>query len=133
VDRQTRTKLEEFVKKDLAMIDVDVWVRGAAGAVTQKMKGVSTDADSWTVADVKILLEQMLKALDRARDPHAESPSVAMRGFSWIVSPDEGGVLVHLELQLGTASAGPFKIDETRLSDMITRVIGGPQESKLVH
>ena len=115
------------------MIDVDVWVRGAASAVTQKMKGVSTDADAWTVADVKLLLEQMLKALDRARDPSAESPSVAMRGFSWIVSPDQGGVLVHLELQLGTASAGPFAIDEARLSDMITRVIGGPQESKLVH
>lgn len=115
------------------MTDVDVWVRGAASAVTQKMKGVSTDADSWTVSDVKLLLEQMLKALDRARDPNAESPSVAMRGFSWIVSPDQGGVLVHLELQLGTASAGPFAIDEARLSDMITRVIGGPQESKLVH
>ena len=42
-------------------------------------------------------------------------------------------MLVHLELQLGTASAGPFAIDEARLSEMITRVIGGPRESKLVH
>jgi len=94
---------------------------------------VAADADAWTVADVKVLLEQMLKALDRARDPNADSPAVSMRGFSWIVSPDQGGVLVHLELQLGTASAGPFAIDEGRLSDMITRVIGGPKESKLVH
>ena len=115
------------------MIDVDVWVRGASGAVTQKVKGVPADADSWTVADVKVLLEQMLKALDRVRDPQAEPPAVSLRGFSWIVSPDEGGVLVHLELQLGTASAGPFAIDESRLSDMIARVIGGPRESKLVH
>ena len=115
------------------MIDVDVWVRGAASAVTQKMAGVSTDVESWTASDVKRLLEQMLQALDRARDPNSEPPSVAMRGFSWIVSPDQGGVLVHLELQLGTASAGPFAIDETRLSEMIARVIGGPQESKLVH
>ena len=133
VDRQTGTKLEEFMNRTVTMIDVDVWVRGAAGAVTQKMKGVSTDVASWTVADVKLLLEQMLKALDRARDPNSEPASVAMRGFSWIVSPDQGGVLVHLELQLGTASAGPFAIDETRLSEMIARVIGGPQESKLVH
>jgi len=115
------------------MIDVDVWVRGASGAVTQKMKGVSADADSWTVADVKVLLEQMLKAIDRSRDPNSDPPAVSLRGFSWIVSPDQGGVLVHLELQSGTASAGPFAIDETRLSDMITRVIGGPQESRLVH
>jgi len=115
------------------MMDVDVWVRGASSAVTQKIKGVSTDADAWTVADVKVLLEQMLKALDRARDPNADPPAVTMRGFSWIVSPGEGGVLVHLELQLGTASAGPFAIDEARLSDMIARVIGGPRESRLVH
>jgi len=115
------------------MIDVDVWVRGASGAVTQKMKGVSADADNWTVSDVKHLLEQMLKAIDRTRDPKSDPESVAMRGFSWIVSPDQGGVLVHIELQTGTASAGPFAIDETRLSDMITRVIGGPRESKLVH
>jgi hypothetical protein len=115
------------------MMDVDVWVRGASGAVTQKMKGVPADADAWTVADVKLLLEQMLKALDRARDPHAKPPAVSLRGFSWIVSPEAGGVLVHIEMQLGTASAGPFAIDEARLNDMITRVIGGPRESKLVH
>lgn len=115
------------------MIDVDVWVRGATGAVTQKMKGVNADADSWTVSDVKMLLEQMLQAIDRTRDPNGGAPAVSLRGFSWIVSPDEGGVLVHVELQSGTASAGPFAIDETRLSDMITRVIGGPRESKLVH
>ncbi len=115
------------------MMDVDVWVRGASGAVTQKLKGVPADAETWTVTDVKHLLEQMLQALDRARDPHSEPPTVAMRGFSWIVSPDQGGVLVHLEVQLGTASAGPFAIDETRLSEMIARVVGRPKESTLVH
>ena len=115
------------------MIDVDVWVRGASSAVTQKMIGLSADAESWTVTDVKLLLEQMLKALDRARDPSADPPAVSLRGFSWIVSPEAGGVLVHLELQLGTASAGPFALDEARLSEMITRVIGGPRESRLVH
>ena len=57
-----------------------------------------------------------------------------MRGFSWIVSPDEGnGVLVHVEMQLGTVSAGPFTIDEHRLTEMISRVIGGPKVSTLVH
>ena len=116
------------------MIDVDVWVRGASRAVTAEMTGVPADADSWTVADVKNLLEQMLKALDRVRDPAADPPAVSLRGFSWIVSADpRGGVLVHLEMQLGTASAGPFAIDESRLSEMIARVIGGPKESKLVH
>ena len=116
------------------MSDVDVWVRGASGAVTEKITGVPADAASWTEADVRMLLEQMLSAIDRAKNPGTSaSPVVALRGFSWIVSPETGGVLVHLELQAGTASAGPFAISEGRLSDMIARVIGGPKESALVH
>jgi hypothetical protein len=118
--------------KERVTMDVEVWVRGSTGAVTEKMKGVRTDADAWTDADVKTLLEQMLKALDRAKNPGGDV-AVTLRGFSWIVSPDKDGVLVHLEMQLGTASAGPFAIDEARLSEMIARVIGGPRESKLVH
>lgn len=116
------------------MNDVDVWVRGASGAVTEKISGVPADATSWSDADVRILLEQMLSAIDRAKNPGASAaPVVALRGFSWIVSPESGGVLLHLELQAGTASAGPFAITEARLSDMIARVIGGPKESALVH
>jgi hypothetical protein len=49
---------------------------------------------------------------------------VTLRGFNWIVSPDaSGGVIVHLEMQMGTASAGPFNIDEDRLVAMIQRVM----------
>jgi hypothetical protein len=131
VAAEARAELEELMKNPMTT-DVDVWVRGSTGAVTEKMKGVRPDADAWTDADVKTLLEQMLKALDRVKNP-AGDVAVTLRGFSWIVSPDKDGVLVHLEMQLGTASAGPFAIDEARLSEMITRVIGGPRESKLVH
>jgi hypothetical protein len=42
-------------------------------------------------------------------------------------------VLVHVEMQMGTASAGPFAIDEARLTEMISRVMGGPKPSRLVH
>ncbi len=115
------------------MADVDVWVRGASGAVTEKMTGVAADAASWTDADVRTLLEQMLSAIDRAKNPGGGPPVVTLRGFSWIVSPDAGGVLLHLEMQTGTASAGPFAIGESRLTEMIARVIGGPKESVLVH
>jgi hypothetical protein len=56
-----------------------------------------------------------------------------LRGFSWIVSPEEHGVLVHLEVQTGTVSAGPFEIDESKLTEMIARVMGGPKPSTLIH
>jgi len=115
------------------MIDVDVWVRGRQDAITERVKGIADDATSWSDADVKKLLEGMLLALQRTSDPSGEPPDVTLRGFSWIVSPAQGGVLVHLEMQLGTVSAGPFAIDEHRLTDMISRVIGGPKVSTLVH
>ena len=115
------------------MIDVDVWVRGRHDASTARVTGVESDAASWSDRDVKALLEGMLLALQRINDPKGEPPSVTLRGFSWIVSPSAEGVFVHLEMQLGTASAGPFAIGEQRLTEMISRVIGGPKVSTLVH
>jgi hypothetical protein len=115
------------------MIDVDVWIRGRQDAKTETIRDVDEDAASWTDDDVKQLLEGMLLALQRANDPGGVPPEVTLRGFSWIVSPDAGGVLLHVEMQLGTASAGPFTIDEARLTDMISRVMGGPRVSTLVH
>lgn len=115
------------------MIDVDIYVRGSASAVTRSMTGVGADAGAWTDADVRALIAQMLVAIDRERNPGGDAPVVALRGFSWIVSPDAGGVLVHLEMQTGSASAGPFTIAESRLSDMIARVIATAGESDTVH
>ena len=115
------------------MIDVDVWVRGREDAKTERVVGVEDDAASWTDEDVKKLLEGMLLALQRTSDPNGEPPEITLRGFSWIVSPTPNGVLVHVEMQLGTVSAGPFAIDEHRLTEMISRVIGGPKVSTLVH
>ena len=115
------------------MIDVDVWVRGQQDAMTRRIEGVPEDATRWSDEDVKSLLEQMLLALDRAKNPNSEAPQVSLRGFSWIVSPEDRGVLIHLEMQSGTASAGPFGIDEARLTEMISRVMGGPKPSALIH
>jgi hypothetical protein len=115
------------------MIDVDVWVRGRQDAITERIANVEPDASEWTDEDVKQLLQGMLLALQRTNDPAGEPPAVSLRGFSWIVSPAKDGVLLHVEMQLGTVSAGPFTIGEAALTDMISRVIGGPKVSTLVH
>jgi len=115
------------------MIEVDVWVRGRQDAATEQIGGISQNASSWTDSDVKKLLEGMLLALERVNNPGGIPPEVTLRGFSWIVSPDDGGVLLHLEMQLGTVSAGPFALDEQRFTEMIARVLGGPKVSTLVH
>ena len=115
-------------------IEVDVWVRGTQHATTHKIIAVPAQADTWTELDVQRLLSEMLLALDREKNPAGEPPTVVLRGFSWIVSPDNsGGVIVHLETQIGTASAGPFQADEARLTTLIRRVMETPASSERVH
>jgi hypothetical protein len=46
-----------------------------------------------------------------------------LRGFSWIVNPFEGGLLIAIEMTLGAAVAGPFAMDKARLEGMIARVM----------
>ncbi|MSO46456.1 MAG: hypothetical protein EXQ59_06800 [Acidobacteria bacterium] len=107
-------------------LSVDIWLRGSNQATTQVIAPVAREPRAWTDADVVAVLEGMLRALERAKHPDA-SPDrpVALRGFSWIVSPFEtGGVVIALELTLGAVVGGPFDVLERDLTAMIERVIG---------
>ena len=115
-------------------IEMDVWVRGTIDAVTRHIT-LETSTDRWSDADVRTLLTEMLLAIEREKNPGGEPPPVTLRGFSWIVSPYErGGVILHLEMVMGTASAGPLAIDEARLTEMVTRVLApATPQSDRVH
>ncbi len=115
-------------------IEVDVWVRGTEHATTHSITDLPSRADDWTDEEVYQLLSEMLLALEREKNPGGEPPQVTLRGFSWIVSPYEtGGVLVHLEMQMGSASAGPLDISEDKLTSMIQRVMRNSSASTSVH
>ena len=115
------------------MIEIEVWIRGRLHAATAAIQVNGADPASWTDADVRAMLTEMLLAVEREKNPGGEPPPVTLRGFSWIVSPVDGGVLVHLEMQSGTASAGPFAIAEDTLTGMINRVMAATPSSSLVH
>jgi hypothetical protein len=118
----------------MSPVEVDVWVRGSQHAATHTISAVSPDAATWSDDDVRRLLSEMLLALEREKNPDGEAPVVTLRGFSWIVSPFEhGGVVVHLEMQMGTASAGPFAIEHDRLTAMIRRAMQSAAPSPSVH
>lgn len=115
-------------------VEVDVWVRGTTHATTVTLSDVPADALAWTDADVVRLLEGMLLAIEREKNPAGDPPPVTLRGFSWIVSPFEGGgVVVALEMQMGAAVAGPFAIDEPTLTLMIQRVLAPGATGRVVH
>jgi len=113
-------------------VEVDVWVRGTLHAETYRIESLPPEPTDWSDSDVRRLLSEMLLALDREKNPGGEPPTVTLRGFSWIVSPYAGGVLVHLETQMGTASAGPLAIDEARLTALLTRAVT-PEKPQVVH
>ena len=106
---------------------VDIWLRGDNHATTETIAPVDREPRAWTDGDVTAVLTSMLRALERAKDPAADSERpVAMRGFSWIVNPFEGGgVVIALELSLGAVVAGPFDIAEGELTKRIQRVMDG--------
>ncbi len=114
---------------------VEIWLRGENHASTVTIAPVTREPSAWTDGDVAAVLEAMLRALDRTKDPAADpNRPVALRGFSWIVNPFEGGVLIALELSLGAAVAGPFAIAEADLTRMIARVVAAARgTSETIH
>jgi hypothetical protein len=121
-------------------IPLDIWLRGDNHATSHVISVVSREPRHWTDDDVTAVLVGMLRALEQAKNPEAaENRPIAMRGFSWIVNPFEGGgVVIALELSLGAVVAGPFDIAESDLSTMIQRVMAAeraamPNAGSTVH
>jgi hypothetical protein len=71
--------------------------------------------------------------MDETKNPGQANRVAGLRGFSWIVNPFEGGVLIAIEMTLGAAVAGPFSIDKARLEAMITRVLANQSPPTVVH
>ena len=120
-------------------ISVDIWLRGENSASTQVIAPVRREPRDWNEGDVTAVIAGMLRALERARNPESspERP-IALRGFSWIVNPfDGGGVVIALELSLGAVVAGPFDVPESELSALIERAVAADRitmaESPTIH
>jgi len=107
-------------------VPVDVWLRGTDHATTDTIEGIARVPSAWTDEDVRLVLEGMLRAMDRRKRPGEADREIALRGLSWIVNPYENGVVVAIEITLGAAIAGPFEIEKQVLEEMIARVLAQP-------
>lgn len=112
--------------------DVEIVLRERDYAVTEQIHQAG-EPEQWTDADVAAVLREMLLAIDRAKNPSATERYVALRGFSWIVEPTEGGVVIAIEIPSGAAVAGPFDIDQLALDRMISRVLTTGSPRTVVH
>ena len=112
--------------------EVEIVLREQNVAVTEHLRH-DTEPGTWTEADVETVLKEILLAIDRAKNPGATGTFVALRGFSWIVEPSGGGVVIAIEIPMGAAVAGPFEIEQPRLDRMITRVLAAARPKPVVH
>lgn len=103
--------------------DVEIVLRDRQDAIAERLLHTGNEPAAWTETDVEAVLKSILLAMDRARNPEAEARFVALRGFSWIVEPTEGGVVIAIEIPSGAAVAGPFQIPQAALDLMIGRVL----------
>ena len=109
-------------------MSVDVWLRGTDFATTATIEGIPRAPRAWTDEDVRLVLEGMLRAMDRLkqpgegdRDDRAARPELdresLRRRRRRHRDRDHAG---------RGRSPGPFDIDKAALEAMIARVLTQP-------
>lgn len=114
------------------LFDIEIVLRDRDEAVAERLEHHGNDERDWTELDVQEVLKAMLLAIDRAKNPGPQERFVVLRGFSWIVEPAPGGVVIAIEIPTGAAVAGPFAIPHARLDALITRVLAVATPSRPV-
>ena len=105
------------------IFDVEIVLRGEDRAIVRRLEHAGNDAPQWTELDVDDVLKSILLAIEHAKNPGSTHEYVALRGFSWIVEPADGGVVIAIEIPMGAAVAGPFQIPQARLDSLIGSVL----------
>jgi hypothetical protein len=103
---------------------VEVVLKGKDFAVTEQVAVDVPSPSRWDDDNVRDVLVEILRAIDRAENPKAAAGRVVMlRGFSWIVEPNGSEVVIAIEIPMGAAVAGPFAANQAELDARISRVL----------
>ncbi len=109
---------------------VEIVLKGRDVAVTESVSVPVSEPSGWDDDAVRAVLVAILRAIDRAENPEAAADrAVALRGFSWIVEPAGSQVVIAIEIPMGAAVAGPFRIGQADLDRKIAGVLA--QERQL--
>ena len=103
---------------------VEVVLKNKDEVVVEEVAVQHGAPDTWNEAAVRDVLVETLRAIERAKDPKApRDRAVMLTGFSWIVEPVDGKVMLALEIPMGIAAAGPFAIPQAKLDALVTNVM----------
>ncbi|MPZ18736.1 MAG: hypothetical protein GEV06_12595 [Luteitalea sp.] len=113
---------------------IEVLLRGETTALAETATLAGTQPEAWTEADAAAMVRTMLLAIDRAQNPdRVEEPPITLRGFNWVVTPHDGGMLIAIETHSAAVVAGPFEIAQAELERLLTRAMSRDQPSPTVH
>ena len=110
---------------------VEIVLKGRDFAVTESLVVPTADQPVWDDPMVHAMLVEILRAIGRAEDPTAPANRpVSLHGFSWIVEPLEGRVVIAIEMPMGAAVAGPFDVGQVELDAIVGRVIRADRQRR---
>jgi hypothetical protein len=112
---------------------VEVVLKGRDFAVTEPVSVAHGEPATWNDAAVRDVLVEILRAIARAEKPGVTPAPIVLRGFSWIVEPMEGQVVIAIEIPMGAAVAGPFAIPQADLDAKINRVLRSERDLAGIH
>jgi len=112
---------------------VEVLVKGQEHVVEKVVEIDVSEPRAWDDNDVRRVLESILSAFDAVQSPDATDRTVSLRGFSWIVTPVDGGVAIAIEIPSGAVVAGTFEADVDTLTATITRALATVRGQEQVH
>ena len=108
----------------MTTFDVEVVLKNRDFAAKEAVVVSHGPPDTWNEAAVYDALVEILRAIGRAQDPQApRDRPVILTGFSWIVEPVTDGAILAIEIPMGAAVAGPFRMPQARLDALITNVL----------
>ena len=117
--------------------NVEVVLKGRDFAVTEEVAVEHGEPASWDDVAVRDVLTEILRTIGRVENPKAAAErGVMLQGFSWIVEPSEGNVVIAIEIPMGAAIAGPFAIGQMQLDALITNVLRSeraPRVTQTIH
>jgi hypothetical protein len=108
----------------MTTFDVEVVLKNRDFAVKEAVAVPHGPAATWDEAAVYDALVEILRAIARAEDPQTpRDRPVILTGFSWIVEPLKDDVILAIEIPMGAAVAGPFRMPQARLDALVTNVL----------
>jgi hypothetical protein len=118
-------------------VNVEVMLKDRDTVTTDSVVLPYGEPATWNEAAVRSLLVEMLRAIDRARNPDApRDRPVSLTGFNWIVEPVGDQVMLALLIPMGMAAAGPLAVAQKPLDDLVGAVLRqerGRSSSTTVH